>query len=149
MTDRRARARAGARGLVGAMAMTGMRQVTTNLGLVDTAPPEAMVGKTAPDQLRRFSPDARTALTELAHWTYGALGGVGYGLLPRRLRSRPLSGPLYGLGIWFAFEAGIAPLLGLGAPHGKVVGRIAVMADHVLYGVLVGGRLAPEPEARH
>lgn len=143
-----ARVRAGARGLAGAMAMTGMRQVTSNLGLVDTAPPEAMVGKAAPDRLRRLRPRTRTAVTELAHWTYGAVGGVGYGLLPARARRQPLSRPLYGLAVWLSFEAGIAPLLGLGAPHGKVVGRIAVMADHVLYGVVVGGRLAPDPEAR-
>lgn len=141
------RARACARGLAGAMAMTGMRQVTGNLGLVDTAPPEAMVGEAAPDSLRRLKPETRTALTELAHWTYGAVGGLGFGLLPRRVRQQPWAGPLYGLGVWFAFEAGIAPALGLGAPHGKVVGRIAVMADHLLYGVVVGGRLAQEPQA--
>lgn len=141
------RLRAGARGLVAAMAMSGTRQLTTNLGLLGTVPPEAMVGRVAPDELRRLSPAKRSALTELAHWAYGTLGGVGYGLLPASVRRRAISGPAYGVAVWLVFELGIAPALGIGAPHGKVLGRVVLMADHVLYGVVVAGRLAPEPEA--
>lgn len=141
------RSRAGARGLVAAMSMSGMRQLTTSLGLVGKVPPEAMLSKVAPDQMRRLSPETRSALTEAVHWTYGAVGGVGYGLLPAAVRRRAVSGPAYGVVVWLVFELGLAPLLGIGTPHGKVMGRAMLMADHVLYGVVVAGRLAPEPEA--
>lgn len=141
------RLRAGARGLVAAMAMSGSRQLTSHLGLLGTVPPEAMVGRVAPDELRRLPPGSRAAITELAHWTYGAVGGVGYGLLPASVRRRAVSGPVYGVAVWLFFEVGLAPILGLGAPHGKILGRVTLLADHVLYGVVVSGRLAPEPEA--
>ena len=132
--------RAMARGAVGAMAMTGMRQLTSNIGLLREAPPESMVSKVAPDELRRLSPEKRTALTEVTHWTYGSLAGVGFALLPSAVRRWWPAGPLYGVGVWLGYETVIAPLLGLEAPHGKVLGRIAVLGDHVLYGAVVGAR---------
>lgn len=129
------------------MAMSGSRQFTANMGLVGKVPPEVMVGRIAPDQMRKLSPATRAGITELAHWGYGAVAGLGYGLLPASVRRRAVSGPAYGAAVWLAFELGIAPLLRIGAPHGKSIGRLTVLADHVLYGVVVAGRLAPEPEA--
>lgn len=140
-------ARAGARGLVAAMAMTGLRRVTQNLGLLEESPPEAIVEQHAPEPIHRLMDEHRAAVTELAHWAYGMGGGVAYSVLPDRIRAHPLTGPAYGLAVWLSFELGIAPLLGM--PHARnqrPVSRLVLALDHVLYGVVVSARLAPDPQ---
>jgi hypothetical protein len=110
------------------MAMTGMRVVSVSLGLVEQAPPQQLAGE---------SSGRRRAIVELGHWAVGAAGGAGFGALPRRWRERPWTGPLFGLAIWGGFEAA-APVLGL--PHVEqagVTGRLAVAADHALYGFVL------------
>lgn len=133
------------------MAMTGVRTVTAAMGAEETSPPEAIVEKHAPERVRRLPGRQRQAITELAHWTYGAGGGVMFGVLPDRVRDHPLSGPVYGLAIWLAFELALAPALGVKHTHRhKALWRAALALDHLLYGIVVGGRLAPEarPAAR-
>jgi hypothetical protein len=138
--------RAAGRGLVAAMAMTGVRTITSNLGLVEESPPRKIVEQHGPHLVRRLPEQYREAATEVAHWCYGTGGGLMYGLLPAVVRRHPTSGPVYGLAIWIAFELGIAPLLGIQHSQRRVLGRVVLFLDHVLYGVVVGGRLAPEPE---
>jgi hypothetical protein len=141
--------RAGLRGLVAAMAMTGMRTFTANVGLLEESPPEAIVEEHRPDVLRRLSSEHRTAVTELAHWAYGTAGGAFFSLLPGRMRAHPLTGPAYGLAVWLAFELGLAPLLGLRhASAQRPISRAVLALDHMLYGIVVAGRLAPEPGVR-
>jgi hypothetical protein len=129
-------AHAALRGAIASMAMTGMRVVTVSLGLVDQAPPQQLAGE---------SRGTRRALVELAHWGFGALAAAGFGALPSGWRARPWTGPVYGLVIWTGFEA-TAPLLGL--PHAAEAGvtqRLAIAADHALYGfVLDETRRAPQ-----
>ncbi|MGI8312678.1 hypothetical protein [Saccharopolyspora hattusasensis] len=137
---------AGARGLVGAMAMTGIRTVTGNIGLVHETPPEAIVGQHAPESVHRLAEEHRAALTETAHWFYGALAGLGYRLLPRKIRARRWCGPAYGLVIWLVFEGIIAPLLAVRPARRKLLGRLLIALDHAVYGIVVAGRLAPEPD---
>jgi hypothetical protein len=147
--DARALARATVRGLVAAMAMTGFRRMAGNAGLLQEAPPEAIVKRHVPRRIRWRAPRKSTAFTELAHWTYGAFGGAVLGLLPRDIRAHPATGPVYGLALWVLFETAIAPLLDV--PHNRqqrVVGRLMIAADHVLYGVIAAGRLATEPQRR-
>jgi hypothetical protein len=147
--DLRSTARAAVRGLIAAMAMSGMREFTENAGLLEKSPPEAIVEKHAPGKVKRLATEHRSALTELAHWGYGAAGGVTFGLLPRRMRADPRIGPLYGLLVWLAFEVGVAPLLGVRHPeHRRLAHRAVLALDHVMYGVVVAGRLAPAPEVR-
>lgn len=139
--------RAGARGLVAAMAMTGVRRVTANTRLVQQSPPVAIVDQRAPRPVQKMRPEHRAVLTELAHWTYGAAGGSVFGLLPARVRAHPAAGPLYGLAVWLGFELGVAPLLGVSHVwRAPTLGRLMMALDHLLYGVMVAGRLAPEPE---
>jgi hypothetical protein len=121
-------AHAAMRGAIASMSMTGMRVVSTALGLVQQAPPQQLAGEAR---------GRRRAGVELAHWAVGAAGGAGFGALPRRWRERPWTGPLYGLAIWTGFEAS-ASLLGL--PHAEqagVIGRVAIAADHALYGFVL------------
>ncbi len=126
------------------MAMSGVRTLTTNAGLLKQAPPEAIMSRYGPDP-DRVSLTDRTVFTELAHWMYGALGGAAYGLLPSPVRARPWSGPVYGVVVWAGFEMAFAPALGVQNAQGRsVVGRFVLALDHVLYGAVVGGAVAPE-----
>src|ERR687888_1837065 len=96
--------RAGARGLIASMAMTGTRTLTASIGREEKSPPEAIVRKHAPRRILRLPERHRDAITELLHWSYGSLGGVVFGLLPPRVRRHPAAGPVYGLAIWVAFH---------------------------------------------
>jgi hypothetical protein len=132
-------AHAGARGAIAAMAMTGMRAFTVDMGIVEQAPPEAIVKQKARGLIRRVPRNRRPAAIELAHWGYGAIGGAAFGMLPDRVRLRPWAGPAYGMLVWVGFEAGIAPALGLSqAGKLRLVERVALAADHLLYGLILG-----------
>jgi len=132
-------AHAGVRGAIAAMAMTGMRVLTVELGLLEETPPQGLARQRARWLLRRAPRRHRRAVIELAHWGYGAAGGVGFALLPKSVRRRRRwIGPIYGLLIWVGFELGIAPLLGLReARESRLVERAALAADHVLYGLVL------------
>lgn len=131
--------RAGGRGAVAAMAMSGLRQLTRSLDVVEKTPPERVLERTAPGLFRRAPVQRRPALVELVHWAYGAAGGAVFGGLPRRWRRLPGAGPLYGLLLWTGFEAGIAPALGLSPrPRRRVSEALSLLADHLLYGAVVG-----------
>ena len=139
---------AGACGAVGAMAMTGMRVFTTQIGLVEQTPPQAIARQRSRGLRRvvRLAPrKQRRGLIEIAHWAFGAAGGAVFGALPRGLRRRAWAGPVYGLAVWLGFEMGIAPALGLSqAKRVRLVDRLALAADHLLYGlVLSEGRRRP------
>ena len=136
---------AAARGAVGAMAMTGARTVTQNLGLVRETPPKALVRKKGRGLLRRTPPTRWRTVVELGHWGMGAAGGAAFGLLPEDLRRRAWAGPVHGLVLWLTFELGLAPLLGLKqATRPKLTEQLALIGDHLLYGlVLSEGRSRP------
>jgi hypothetical protein len=118
------------------MAMTGVRVVTVSLGLVSQAPPQQLAGEAS---------GRRRASVELGHWAFGAIGATGFAALPASWRGKSWTGPAYGLLIWSGFEAA-APLLGLPHAEGaRVSERLAVAADHLLYGfVLDETRRAPQ-----
>jgi hypothetical protein len=129
---------AGVWGAVAAMAMSGMRTLTNELGLVGETPPEAMAREGAGGLLMQIPPGKRGAVVELSHWGFGAVGGAFFGVLPRWLRRRNWAGAAYGLLVWLGFEAGLAPALGLSkAKATRPVERAALAADHVLYGLVL------------
>lgn len=140
-------ARSGLRGAIAAMAMSGVRAFTVDLGIVQQTPPQAIVRQRARGLIRRVPRRRRRAVIELAHWGYGGIGGAVFGLLPRSVRERRRwVGPLYGMLLWLSFEAGLAPLLGLTqARRLRVVERTALAADHLLYG-LVLSEIRARPE---
>ncbi|MDG4790273.1 hypothetical protein O7626_30870 [Micromonospora sp. WMMD1102] len=144
MTDRQwlragstAAVRGAARGVVAAMAMSGFRQVTTGLGLVRRTPPEHVLRQTAPSLFRRIPVARRQALVELLHWGYGAGGGAIFGLLPRGVRRLAWTGPAYGFVFWAMFEGALAPLLGIDERRHGALESSALLADHLLYGIVV------------
>jgi hypothetical protein len=129
--------RSAARGVLGAMAMTGMRRVTTGLGLVHKPPPERIATEGVPGLLSRVGPERRDTAIEIFHWGVGAVGGIGFGLIPKAVRRQRWAGPLYGLAILGVFESAIAPRLGLGARDRALSERLALAGDHVLYGIVL------------
>lgn len=131
--------RSGARGAIAAMAMSGMRRVSTTLGLLEQTPPEAILRDQAPRLFHRVPVERRAALVEAAHLTYGAFGGVLFGLLPREWRRRAWVGPAYGALFWAGYAAGIEPVLGLARARraSRRTQQLTLLADHVLYGVVV------------
>lgn len=133
------------RGVIAAMAMTGMRRVTVGLGLLPEPPPEEIAREGVPKLFARVPPEHRDEVLELAHWGYGAAAGAAFATLPRDARHSVWGGTLYGLATWAFFELCVAPVLGLRSPRERTVSeRLALVADHLLYGLVVAAR----PERR-
>ena len=131
-------AHAAVRGAVAAMAMTGMRAFTHSVGIVQQSPPQAIAKQRASGLIRHIPRKRRRAAVEAMHWGYGAVGGLGFGVLPDGVRRRAWAGPVYGLVVWLGFELGLAPLLGLKqAKQVRPVERFGLAADHLLYGFVV------------
>ena len=123
------------------MAMTGVRSLTTQLGIVRLTPPDELGrhGAGAP-LLQLVPPDRRGAALELSHWAYGALGGAAFALAPHRARGSKTFGAAYGLALWALFETVIAPVAGADRER-PLQERAALAADHILFGlVLTSGR---------
>ncbi len=124
------------RGAVAAMAMSGVRSLTTSLGLVRMTPPEEIGMHGAAQLLARVPPEHRAAALELAHWAYGAAGGALFGATSARGRT---AGVVYGIALWALFEAAISPTLGATRRDRPATERLALAADHVLYGLIITG----------
>ncbi|MBF8187590.1 hypothetical protein ITP53_17985 [Nonomuraea sp. K274] len=129
--------RAAARGTIASMSMSGLRQMTTALGLVASTPPESVIERTAPGAFHRIPAERRAAVVEAVHCLYGTAGGAFFGVLPRAVRGRPWAGPVYGVLFWAGFELAIAPALGLPRQPNTAKERLALLADHLLYGAVV------------
>ena len=127
------------RGAVGAMAMTGMRAFTADIGLVRETPPQSIAKKRRASGLMSYVPRSRRrAFVELCHWSVGVAGGAIFGALPDRLRRARWLGPVYGVGILVSYDFGIAPLLGLKqSKQPKATEQAALVADHLLYGLVL------------
>ena len=136
-----------ARGAIGAMAMTGVRTFTADVGLLRETPPQSIAKQRRPAGVLSHIPkNRRRAFVEVMHWTVGVTGGAIFGLLPDGLRRAPWFGPIYGVTILVSYDFGIAPLLGLKqSKRPKATEQAALIADHLLYGlILSGGEHAPE-----
>jgi hypothetical protein len=126
------------RGLIGAMAMTGMRVFALHAGLIREDPPSRLTRKQARGLLKRVPRKRRRTVVELVHWSMGGLFGIVFGMLPEALRRRRWSGPVYGLVVWMGFDTVVAPTLGLTErdwPKGRE--RMVFVADHLLFGLVL------------
>ena len=122
------------------MAMTGFREFTRRVGLLQEPPPEAIVRQRLLGRFRRAKTGRQRAGAELLHWSYGAAGGAFFAALPEGIRRPAPSGPLFGLAVWTGFELGIAPLLQLQqAKELRPLDRAALALDHALYGFVISG----------
>jgi hypothetical protein len=144
-TRTRAMLRAAVRGAIAAMAMTGMRTFTEEAGWLEEAPPEAVFSQDPTGILAKVPESKRTIVIELSHWAFGAVGGVAFVMTPASVRKHPWAGPLYGLLVWSAFEAVLAPALRLSqARRVRLLDRAVLAVDHVLYGAIVAGSRWPQ-----
>lgn len=125
------------RGVIAAMAMSGLREFTRHVGLLEEPPPEAIMRqRLLPGPFRRPKKGTDRAKVELLHWGYGAGGGAVFAALPEEIRRKPYAGPAYGLAVWAGFELAVAPLLGLSLRK-RSLDRLALIADHLLYGFVL------------
>jgi hypothetical protein len=129
------------RGAIGAMAMTGMRTFTSDLGLLRETPPQSIAKQRRPTGVLSYVPKSRRrAFVEVMHWSVGVTGGAIFGAFPDGLRRTPWFGPVYGLGILLSYDFGIAPLLGLKqSKRPKATEQAALIADHLVYGLILSG----------
>jgi hypothetical protein len=135
---------AAARGAIAAMAMTGMRTFTKEAGWLEEAPPDAVFSQDPTGLLAKIPETKRPIVIELSHWAFGAIGGMAFITMPSSVRKHPWAGALYGLLVWGAFEAAVAPLLRLSqARRLRLLDRAVLAVDHVLYGVIVAGSSGP------
>jgi len=126
------------RGVIAAMAMTGLRAFTISIGLVDEPPPRAILRQKSKGIFRLAPKKKRRAVQELMHWGYGAGGAAAFSALPDSVRKRAWFGPLYGLALWVGFELVQAPLMDLKqAKRLRLLERPALIADHLLYGLVL------------
>jgi hypothetical protein len=126
------------RGIIGAMAMTGLRMFASYAGFTREDPPARLARKQAKGLLRAVPRRRRDAVIELIHWAVGGLIGALYGLLPESLRRKAWSGPVVGFLVWVGFETVLSPALGLKQqrwPHGKE--RAVFVVDHLLFGLVL------------
>jgi hypothetical protein len=131
-------AQAAGRGVIGALAMSGLRVFARDLGLIEKTPPEALAEKPARGLMAQVPPDRRRAAIGALHCAVGAAGGVGFGVLPDLVRRQSWAGPAWGVLIWISYEGGVAPLLGL--EHAKRVRpaeQAVLITDHLLYGYIL------------
>jgi hypothetical protein len=125
------------RGVVGALAMTGMRQFAAELGLIGKTPPEELADKAQGLGSKLPAERGRAAVLTL-HCAVGAAGGVGFGMLPDSIRQQAWAGPAWGIVIWLTYELAVEPLLGLGpVKRDKPTEHAAIIADHLLYGYVI------------
>nr|WP_249188108.1 hypothetical protein [Nocardiopsis sp. MG754419] len=121
------------------MAMSGARRLAVGLEMVERTPPESILREGVPAMLRGIPEERHLAAIELAHWGYGAAAGAAFGLLPAGLRRWRLTGPVYGVLSWGLFEVALAPALDLAHAHrAGTRERMALLLDHVLFGLIVG-----------
>ena len=126
------------RGIIGAMAMTGLRMFAMHAGLVRDDPPARLARKQAKGLLRSVPRKRRGAVVQLIHWAIGGIFGALFGLLPESVRRRPWAGPVFGFAVWLGFDTVVAPAAGLKQhrwPHGSE--RAMFIVDHLLFGLVL------------
>jgi hypothetical protein len=126
------------RGVIGAMAMTGMRQFTSALGLVDETPPESILRRQTKGLLRLVPRRRRRVAVTAVHWGVGAAGGLTFGTLPDEIRRTRWAGPAWGIGLLVAYQTTVAPALGLKqAKDPDLTEWLGLAGDHLLYGFVL------------
>lgn len=128
-------------GVTAAMAMSGLRNLTVSLGVLDEVPPREIISATAPKAVRTLSERRERAFAELMHWSYGAACGVVYGHVGRSRRSHASRSTTRALGFGFVtlalYRSAIAPTLGITFHRRAFSDQLMLALDHALFGLVV------------
>jgi hypothetical protein len=131
-------------GLGGTLVLTGFRKALAAVDLVGTTAPEQVVERLEElGVLDGWSPEARRALTVVAHLAYGVGTGMALGLLRRRrggVTEEAAVGSALGVLAWGAGWASWLPLTGVHLPPWKQQDPKVLLpiADHVVFGGVWG-----------
>jgi hypothetical protein len=138
-------------GMIGALAMTGIRTLLVETGMVSEPLPHKVERRLAmqlgiDDRLGARSEDL---LAQVQHLALGATFGIGYSLLRHRLNFPSSAAPLYGLFVYAANVAGLGPAFDLNrAPWRDDPPDVArQIFIHLIYGLVTAQvihRLAEE-----
>lgn len=139
-------------GIIGALAMTGIRTLLVETGMVSEPLPHKVERRLAM-QLGvndRMSARSEDLLTQAQHLALGASFGIGYSLIRRRRELPFWAGPLYGLFVYAVNVAGLGPGLDLNrAPWRDDPPDVArQIFIHLIYGLVTAQsirRLAHDP----
>ena len=131
-------------GLAATVALSGLRQGWSKIGLVfDTAPMQVVARVEEMGLVGDLSPVGRRVLTAFAHFAYGAGTGAAFGLL-RRERGTPIEeaavGSALGVLAWGAGWSSWLPLAGVHkAPWTQKTPRVLLpTVDHAVFGAAWG-----------
>ena len=125
------------RGIVGAMALTGVRVFAKDAGLIREEPPRRLTRKRARGLFKSVPRGRSGVVVELAHWAMGGAFGAVFGALPASIRQRLWSGPAFGFAVWVGFDGVVAPMLGLERNWPKGRERLVFLVDHLLFGLVL------------
>jgi hypothetical protein len=131
-------------GAGGTLVLTGFRKVMAVLGLVERSAPEQVVERLEElGLLDGWSPEARRALTLVAHYAYGVGTGTALGLLRRRrggATEETAVGAALGILAWGVGWASWLPLAGVHLPPWKQQSPRVLLPvlDHVVFGGVWG-----------
>jgi hypothetical protein len=136
----------GAGAALGALATVAMSIAMfgfNRLGLMGELPPEKITARTLDRLHIPRSRRAQDLLAGMNHIAFGAVGGVVFEALRRRLPDRTPILPVavtFAVAIWAVSYAGWAPALGLmPSPRRDRPGRqLSMVAAHVVYGATLG-----------
>ena len=90
---------------------------------------------------KKLGADARTALTLINHFGYGAAAAILYSLAERRVPANALAkGPLFGALVWLVSYLGVLPALGVLDPATKhpQSRNMLMFIVHLVWGLFVG-----------
>ena len=131
-------------GLAATVALSGLRQAWSKMGLVfDTAPMQVVARVEEMGLVDDLSPSGRRLLTAFAHFAYGAGTGAAFGLL-RREKGGPAEeaavGSALGVLAWGAGWSSWLPLTGVHqAPWTQKTPRVLLpVLDHAVFGAAWG-----------
>jgi hypothetical protein len=143
--DTRERALAGGLGGVAAtLALSGVREALTRIGLVfETAPMQVVDRMEEVGLVDDWSPGARRVLTVAAHFAYGIGTGTAFGILRREEggpREEAAVGAALGLLAWGVGWASWLPLAGVHrAPWTQRTPKVLLpVLDHAVFGAAWG-----------
>ena len=143
--DARVRILAGALGgAVGALALSGLREVFSRMGLVfETAPMQVVDRAQEVGLVDDWSPGALRILTVAAHIAYGVGAGTALGLLRRErggASQEAAVGSAMGVLVWGAGWSTWLPLTGVHSPpwEQRSARVLLPVVDHAVYGAIWG-----------